>query len=182
MSRTISWTSDAEHVTVGPPLPRQRTKEPSAMNDLHDNRADQDLSRGAREYAALMGSAPEETLAQLRERSPHLYESVVELAFGGPLARPELGRAQRELAVHVRAALHLGIAPSELLALSEHVAMYAGFPRAINAANVVDEVASQAGLARPPRLRRVCARDHETGVAEAGDGGPPVVLIHALGL
>jgi 3-oxoadipate enol-lactonase len=168
------------------------------MNDPHDNRAGQDRSRGSREYAALMGSAPEETLAQLREKSPHLYESVVELAFGGPLARPELGRAQRELAtvailaaiggaerqlaVHVRAALHLGIAPSELLALSEHVAMYAGFPRAINAANVVDEVASQAGLPRPPRLRRVPARDHETVVAEAGDGGPPVVLIHALGL
>jgi 3-oxoadipate enol-lactonase len=154
--------------------------------------------RGVREYLALMGESPDEALAQLRLRSPQLYESVVDTAFGGPLARPELGRVQRELAtvailaalggaerqlaVHVDAALRLGIAPSELLALTEHVAMYAGFPRAINAATVIDEVAAQAGHARPPRLRRVRVRDHETLVAEMGAEGPPVVLLHALGL
>jgi 3-oxoadipate enol-lactonase len=166
-----------------------------------EHRADQEATvadRGVREYVALMGVAPEEALADLRLRSPQLYETVVNVAFAGPLARPELGRVQRELATiaivaasggaerqlasHVRAALRLGVAPSELLALSEHVALYAGFPRGLNAAAIVDEVASEAGFARPPRLRRVALRDHETVVAAVGTAGPPVLLVHALGL
>lgn len=35
---------------------------------------------------------------------------------------------------------------------------------------------------RPPRLRHVRLTDHETTVAERGEAGPPVVLLHALGL
>jgi hypothetical protein len=34
-----------------------------------------DQVRGPREYEALMGSAPEETLAAVRARSPQLYET-----------------------------------------------------------------------------------------------------------
>jgi 3-oxoadipate enol-lactonase len=169
-------------------------EEPAMQEHSHDPQP----TAGEREYEALMGGSPGETLAELRQRSPQLYETVIETAFGGPLLRPELGRVQRELAtvaiiaaaggaerqlaVHVRAALQLGLAPSELLALCEHVGLYAGFPRALNAATVVDEVASEAGFARPPRQRRVRLRDHETLVAEAGDAGPPVLLVHALGL
>jgi 3-oxoadipate enol-lactonase len=83
-------------------------------------------SRGQREYRALIGSAPEEGLAELRLRSPRLYEAVIG-AFGGPLAGAELeraarelatvavlavsGGAERQLAVHVGAALRAGLAP-----------------------------------------------------------------------
>jgi 3-oxoadipate enol-lactonase len=123
---------------------------------------------------------------------------VVAGAFGGPLARAELGRAERELATvavlaaaggaerqlarHAAAALRHGIAASELLALCEHVAVYAGFPRALNALEVVDAVVADAGLPRPARLRRIALAGHETTVAQRGDSGPPVVLLHALGL
>jgi 3-oxoadipate enol-lactonase len=154
--------------------------------------------RGLREYQALMGSPAEVALADVRLRSPLLYDSMIESAFAGPLSRPELGRAERELATvailaglggaerqlatHVRAALRLGVAASELLALCEHVALYAGFPRALNAAAVVDEIVAGAGLARPPRMREVVLKDHATAVAQSGEAGPPVVLIHALGL
>jgi 3-oxoadipate enol-lactonase len=154
-------------------------------------------SRGQREYRALIGSAPEEGLAELRLRSPRLYEAVIG-AFGGPLAGAELeraarelatvavlavsGGAERQLAVHVGAALRAGLAPSELLALCEHIAVYAGFPRALNALAVVDEALAEAGVPRPPPLRRVRLSDHETLVVEAGDAGPAVVLVHALGL
>jgi 3-oxoadipate enol-lactonase len=154
--------------------------------------------RGTREYEALMGSAPAETLAPLRERAPQIYDTLIESMFAGPLSHAELGRTQRELATvavlaalggaerqlatHTKAALQLGLRPSELLALCEHVAAYAGFPRALNAVAVVDEVAREAGHPRPPRLRRVALRDHETLVAAAGESGPPVVLVHALGL
>jgi 3-oxoadipate enol-lactonase len=90
--------------------------------------------RGQREYKGLMGSSPEETLAEVRLRSPHMYDALVGGAFGGTLAQAELSRAAREiatvallaaaggaerqLATHVRAALGKGVAASELLALA----------------------------------------------------------------
>ena len=145
-----------------------------------------------------MASPPERALADVRLRSPDLHDAVVEGAFGGSLARPELGRAAREiatiailaagggseraLAMHAGAALRTGVAASELLALCEHVAVYAGFPRALNALAVIDEVVTGAGIPRPAALRRVRLDDHETVVAHRGDSGPAVLLVHALGL
>ncbi|MBB5911256.1 3-oxoadipate enol-lactonase [Nocardia transvalensis] len=156
------------------------------------------IERGQREYAVLMGAAPEHALAEVKQRSPQLYDAVVEGAFGGSLSHAELPRAVRELATvamlateggaerhlasHTRAALHNGAAASELLALAEHVAVYAGFPRALDALAVIDEVLTEQGIARPAHLQRIRVRDHETVVAQRGDYGPPVVLIHALGL
>ncbi len=154
--------------------------------------------RGRREYEGLMGSSPEEALADVRRCSPQLYDALVEGAFGGSLAHGELGRAAREVATvailaasggaedqlarHVGAAMRQGVAPSELLALCEHVALYAGFPRALDALAVLDEVMSDGGVPRPAQLRRVHLADHETLVAEHGDAGPAVLLVHALGL
>lgn len=151
------------------------------------------MDRATHEYEGLIGTSPHDSLAELRERSPQLFDSLLG-AFGGPLARPELGRAERELAtlailaagggaerqlaVHARAALHQGLAPAELRALAEHVAVYAGFPRALNALSAIDEVLPD----RPAPLRKVTLTDHETVVAQRGESGPPVVLVHALGL
>src|SRR3954469_8773081 len=155
------------------------------------------MNLGTHEYQGLIGTTPDTSLAELRARSPQLYGSLID-AFGGPLAHAELGRAERELAtvailaagggaerqlaVHARAALHQGVAPSELVALAEHVAIYAGFPRAINALAVIDEVVLESGGLRPSPLRTVALADHETVVAQRGDSGPAVVLLHALGL
>ena len=156
------------------------------------------LTRGQREYTALMGSSPEEGLAEVRLRSPQMYDAVVEGAFGQMMAPPGLSRAawemttvallaaaggaERQLTTHARAALRHGVAPAELRALCEHVAVYAGFPRALNALEVIDRVLTQAGVPAPPPLRRVRLADHETLVAQGGAAGPAVVLIHALGL
>ncbi|GAA1993048.1 alpha/beta fold hydrolase [Catenulispora subtropica] len=154
--------------------------------------------RGRLEYRALIGADPDVSQAELRTRAPHLHETLLADAYGGPLARAELGRADRELATlailatlggadrrlasHVRAALHNGMAASELLALAEHLSVYAGFPRALNAADVIDEVLTAQGLPRPAPLQRVRLRDHTTVVAQRGESGPPVLLLHALGL
>ncbi|MDN3352682.1 alpha/beta fold hydrolase [Actinomadura sp. DC4] len=154
--------------------------------------------RGRREFEALIGSPPEEALREVRLRSPGMYDAVVEGGFGGTLAESDLARATREVAtvamlsalggaepqltVHAKAALRAGVAPSELRALCEHVAGYAGFPRALNALTVVDEVLAGAGVPRPAATQRVDLRDHSTTVAGYGDSGPAVVLIHALGL
>ena len=154
--------------------------------------------RGNREYKALIGDAPEAALAGLREQAPDLYESLITGSFGGPLARAELSRQTREmatvailaalggaegpLAAHTAAALHNGVDASELLALLEHVSVYAGMPRALGALRVVGDVLSRAQLPSPATLTTVAVGDHETVVASRGDSGPPVVLLHALGL
>jgi 3-oxoadipate enol-lactonase len=156
------------------------------------------LARGEREFEALMGTRPADALADVRLRSPELYDSVVEGAFGGPLARGDLSRAQRELASvavlaalggaepqlarHAAAATRHGIGAPELLALCEHVAVYAGFPRGLNALTAVSEALADAGVPPPPSLTRISLADHRTVVARRGDAGPPVVLLHALGL
>lgn len=145
-----------------------------------------------------MGASPEEALDAVRLSSPRLYWAVIEGAFGGSLADAELtraarelatvailaaaGGAERQLAAHARAALHNGITAAELRALCEHVAVYAGFPRALNALSTIDDVLTDAGSPRPPVLHRVRLADHETVVAQSGESGPAVVLVHALGL
>ena len=158
----------------------------------------QRYERGQQEYEAVFGSPPEESLAEVRLRSPQFYDALVENAFGTTLSRGELSRANRELATiailaaiggaeaqlarHVHGALRQGVAASELLALCEHVALYAGFPRALNALTVADRVLSEVDIPRPAALRRVRLADHETLVAQIGSEGPPVLLVHALGL
>jgi len=154
--------------------------------------------RGRREYQGLMGALPEVANAEVRERSPQMFDALVEGAFGGTLADSELSRADRELATvamlaalggaepqlarHVAAALGQGIAPSELIALAQHVSVYAGFPRGLNALAVIDQVVTGEGRERPPARHRIALDDHETTVAQYGDEGPAVVLLHALGL
>lgn len=154
--------------------------------------------RGQHEYEGLIGTSPDDALAGVRSRSPYMYDASIEGAFGGSLAHGELSRvnreiatiailaagggAERQLASHTRAALHNGIHPSELRALAEHVTVYAGFPRGLNALATIDEVLTEQGVRRPFPLRRVRLSDHETVVAQAGDRGPAVLLIHALGL
>lgn len=154
--------------------------------------------RGRHEFEALMGERPEEALAAVRQRSPELYETLLTFGFAGPMSRAELARADRELATvailsalggaepqletHARAALRNGWAGSELRALAEHVALYAGFPRGLNALGALDRALGAAGVPAAPEPRRVTARDHETVVAAVGTEGPPVLLLHALGL
>jgi 3-oxoadipate enol-lactonase len=156
------------------------------------------VDRGEREFQNLIGEAPLEALVDIRAAWPDMYEAVVTGAFGGTLARPELdrgsreiatvailaaaGRSETQLATHTRAALLQGVAPCELLALCEHVAVYAGFPRALGALRVVDQVLVEATQPRPPALRRLELKDHSTVVAYRADRGPAVVLLHALGL
>jgi 3-oxoadipate enol-lactonase len=155
-------------------------------------------TRGEREYEVLIGSPPDATLADLRKANPKLYATLVEGAFAGPLAHAELSREQRELAtvaiaaalgaaerqlaIHVAAAMRTGLVASELLALAEHVAVYAGFPRALNANAVIVRVLEEHGVPSPPELEGLGLSDHETTIAHQGSDGPAVVLLHALGL
>lgn len=100
-----------------------------------------------------------------------------------------MGAAERQLASHAAAALRAGVSASELLALCEHVAVYAGFPRALNALTVVDKVPPlpalrgrrtasnrsgrprhSGGATRRYRAGRVTRPRARTGLADVGAG------------
>ena len=155
--------------------------------------------RGNREYKALIGDTPEAALAGLREQAPDLYESLITGSFGGPLARAELSRQAREiatvailaalggaegpLAAHTAAALHNGVDASELLALLRaRIGLRRDAASARSAPRGRRRTVAGTASGRPATLTTVAVGDHETVVASRGESGPPVVLLHALGL
>lgn len=153
---------------------------------------------GLKELQAIDGERGVATVARIRESSQVLADAVTDFAFGEVFSRAELGRLPRELAtvavlgamggaepqlrIHAEAALNVGAEPDELVALAEHVAVYAGFPRALNLLRVVRETLEELGLPLPLQGQRVRLGDHETLVTDTGGDLPPMILLHALGL
>lgn len=70
------------------------TPRDTPVKDMTMNRNDP----GQQEFRGLIGSAPQEHLAEVRSRSPQMYDAMVEGAFGGSLTHAELPRAAREIA------------------------------------------------------------------------------------
>ena len=154
--------------------------------------------RGFRTFRSLTGRDAEQALGGLRARSPQMYRWLVDGAFTLPLADQRLSSRDREIAtvavlsalggaepqlrVHLEAALGHDITPDELRALVEHISVYAGFPRALNALDEVSEALAGTDAAAPVPVRPLTLSDHTTQLAQDGDSGPAVVLLHALGL
>ncbi|WP_324499181.1 alpha/beta fold hydrolase [Nocardioides sp.] len=167
-------------------------------HDVRTERTAVAETRGAAHFARLMARRPDQALSAVRAASPQMNDWLVNGPFAGPLAGSELTMGQRELATvavlaalgdtepqlaaHTVAALSQGITATELRGIPLHVSVYAGFPRALNALTVIDGVLREAGIPEPLSLHRVRPGDHGTTVAHAGITGPPVVLVHALGL
>lgn len=158
-------------------------------------------ARGARTFESLIGAEAETALASLRTEAPQMYRWLVDGAFSQPLADPRLswrdreiatvamltalGAAEPQLRVHLQAARHHGVTAEELRALVEHTSVYAGFPRALNGLDVVRDVlagGTEAADTAAVPIRPLVLSDHTTQLAQVGDSGPAVVLLHALGL
>ncbi|AVS72728.1 carboxymuconolactone decarboxylase family protein [Paracidovorax cattleyae] len=123
--------------------------------------------RGTRMLAQVDGPAGLAVVEQLAQSFPDFARLLVEFPFGDIYARPALGLRERELAtvaalctmghalpqlrVHVHAALHVGCAPAEIVEVVVQMAVYAGFPAALNALGVVREVFAASGIALPLR-------------------------------
>jgi 4-carboxymuconolactone decarboxylase len=110
------------------------------------------FERGAARLAEVDGGAGEEVVAPLGD----LGRYIVEFAFGDVYSRDGLSLRDRELAtvamltamggrepqlrVHVGAALNVGLTEREIEEVIIQTVPYAGFPTAINAMNVLEEV------------------------------------------
>ena len=95
-------------------------------------------------------------LAALEDVAPDFARLLVEFAFGDICARPgldlktreiatvaaltALGTAPAQLRVHIKAALNLGCSRTELIEAIMQMAVYAGFPAALNGLFAAKEV------------------------------------------
>lgn len=155
--------------------------------------------RGWRKLKEIDGEVGEHVIESLRDVAPDLGRYVIEFPFGDVYSRPGLGLRERELAtvaaltalgharpqlqVHLEAALNVGVTREEVVETILQMAVYAGFPAALNGMSAAREVFARRearGLLAPERTVRL--GDHETRLVDTGGEGEPFILLHSVGL
>jgi 4-carboxymuconolactone decarboxylase len=112
-------------------------------------------TRGLRALAEITGDNGASVVESMRDIAPDLADWIVDFSYGDVLARPgldrrtrqlatiaaltALGNAQPQLKVHIKGALFVGCKPQEIVEVILQMAVFAGFPAAINALEVARE-------------------------------------------
>lgn len=118
-----------------------------------------DMSRYDRGWAKLReidGDAGERVVASLADIAPDFARLLIEFPFGDIYARPQLDLKSREIAVvaaltamgnaapqlkvHLHGALNVGCTQTEVVEVIMQMAVYAGFPAALNGLSAAREV------------------------------------------
>ncbi|MBH77859.1 MAG: hypothetical protein CL897_06490 [Dehalococcoidia bacterium] len=111
------------------------------------------------------GDDPDVRHAELRAKTPELADAIVDFALGDIWSSELLDRRTRSLEVvamlaalsgrpaqlrsHINGALNHGAKPEEVIETLRMVAVYAGFPAALTAWPVMEEVFAERGVPRP---------------------------------
>lgn len=114
------------------------------------------LERGKRALARIDGEAGEQVIAALADIAPDFATYVFEFPFGDIYSRPGLSVRDREIAaiaslaamgnaapqlkVHIEAGLNVGLTREEITEILMQMAVYAGFPAAVNGLFAAKEV------------------------------------------
>jgi 4-carboxymuconolactone decarboxylase len=123
----------------------------------HYRNADQSrLERGKRALAEIDGEAGNNVIAALADIAPDFATYVFEFPFGDIYSRPGLDLRSREIAtiaaltamgnatpqlkVHIETGLNVGIDRDEISEIIMQMAVYAGFPAALNGLFAAKEV------------------------------------------
>lgn len=112
--------------------------------------------RGLKTLQHLSGEAEPSVVTSLADIAPDLGRFIAEFAYGDVLTRPELdlrdrelvtigalaalGNAAPQLRFHINGALNAGCTRAEVIEALIQIAVYAGFPAAINAVEAAREV------------------------------------------
>ena len=110
--------------------------------------------KGKERLAAMGHNSPIENV--LLESAPDLAKYIYEFAFGDMHSRPGLTMKQREISIiaslttlghakielesHINMALNIGVTREEILEVIMQMAVYAGFPAAVNGVYVARDV------------------------------------------
>ena len=114
------------------------------------------FARGWEKLKEIDGAAGERVVAALRDIAPDLARYMIEFPFGDVYSRGNLtmkereiatvaaliaiGYAQPQLKVHIHGALNVGCSRKEVVEIIIQMAVYVGFPAALNAAFSAKEV------------------------------------------
>ena len=112
--------------------------------------------RGWEKLKEVDGEAGEKVIASLQDIAPHLGRFTIEFPFGDIYTRPDLDLRSREIAVvaaltalgnaapqlkvHINGALNVGVTRDEVVGIITMMAVYAGFPAALNGMAAAKEV------------------------------------------
>jgi 4-carboxymuconolactone decarboxylase len=118
--------------------------------------SDDRRTRGLRTLVELTGESGAAVVDGLRDIAPDFADWVVDFSYGDVMSRPgldrrtrqlatiaaltALGNAQPQLKVHIEGALNVGCRAQEIIETILQMAVYAGFPAAINALAIAREV------------------------------------------
>jgi len=119
-------------------------------------------TRGTQRLAEIDGEGGQHVIDALKDVAPDLARYVIEFGFGDVYSRPGLdlrtrelatvaglvavGHAQPQLKVHVDGALNVGCTPAEIVEVIIQMALYAGFPAAVNGAFTAKQVFAERGF------------------------------------
>ena len=131
-------------------------------NHLDEQTQSERFQRGWQRLKEIDGKAGEQVVESLQAIAPDLARYVVEFPFGDIYMRPgldlksrqiatvaaltALGTAQPQLKIHLRAALNVGCTQEELVEVVMQMAVYAGFPAALNGMTLLKEVLAESSL------------------------------------
>jgi 4-carboxymuconolactone decarboxylase len=112
--------------------------------------------RGWEKLTEIDGEAGERVIESLKDIAPDLGRYTIEFPFGDVYSRPgldlksreiatvaaltALGNAQPQLKVHIHGALNVGCTRREVIEVIIQMAVYAGFPAALNGMFAAKEV------------------------------------------
>jgi 4-carboxymuconolactone decarboxylase len=112
--------------------------------------------RGWKKLKEIDGDAGERVIESLKDIAPDLARYTIEFPFGDVYSRPGLDLKSREIAtvaaltalgnalpqlkVHINAALNVGCTRQEIVEVIIQMAVYAGFPAALNGMFAAKEV------------------------------------------
>ncbi len=129
------------------------------MTRHNPSAGDSRLERGKRALAEIDDEAGHKVVAALADIAPDFAIYLFEFPFGDIYSRPGLGLRDREIAtiaalaamgtarpqlkVHIEAGLNVGLSQEEVVEILMQMAVYAGFPAALNALFAAKEVFQQ---------------------------------------
>jgi 4-carboxymuconolactone decarboxylase len=126
--------------------------------------------RGLAKLAEIDGEAGTKVINSLSDIAPDFARYLIEFPFGDIYSRPgldlrsreiavvaaltALGNAAPQLKVHIEGALNVGVTRDEVVEVMMQMAVYAGFPAALNGLLAAKEVfAARAAAGLPPTSR-----------------------------
>lgn len=117
---------------------------------------DERYRRGLAKLKEVDGDAGERVVTAMQDIAPDFARLMVEYPFGDVYSRPGLDLRSREiatvaalaamgtcapqLAVHVNAALNVGVTREEIVEIMIHLSIYAGFPATVNGLAIARQV------------------------------------------